>query len=157
MARLAVWNKRRARATHGWLRCPAKGRVMSRARILVVDDDPELLEALRLRLRSGGYEVHTAGDGVQATRLARRERPDLVVLDIGMPGGDGHTVAQRLKGDPVTMFLPIIFLTARTNEIDFERARQNGVEKYLTKPFQVDELLLAVDELIERSTQSAAV
>ena len=88
---------------------------------------------------------------------ARRERPDLVVLDIGMPGGDGHTVAQRLKGDPVTMFLPIIFLTARTNEIDFERARQTGVEKYLTKPFQVDELLLAVDELIERSTQSAAV
>ena len=53
--------------------------------------------------------------------------------------------------------MPIIFLTARTNEIDFERARQNGVDKYLTKPFQVDELVLAVDELIERSMQSAAV
>lgn len=124
---------------------------MGRARILVADDDPELLEALRIRLRANGYEVHTAGDGVEATRLARQARPDVVVLDIGMPGGDGHTVAGRLKGDPATMFLPVIFLTARTNQADFERARANRVEKYLTKPFQVDELVLAVDELVERA------
>lgn len=130
---------------------------MSRARILIADDDPELLEALRIRLRSAGYEVHTATDGVQATRLARRERPDLVVLDIGMPGGDGHTVANRLKNDPITMFTPVVFLTARTHENDFERARLNRVDKYLVKPFQVDELVLAVDELVERVSQSAAV
>ena len=130
---------------------------MGRARILLVDDDPDLLEALRLRMSAAGYEVHTAGDGVQATRLARRERPDLVVLDIGMPGGDGHTVANRLKNDPATMFTPIIFLSARTHENDFERARQNRVDKYLVKPFQVDELVMAVDELVERATQSAAV
>lgn len=130
---------------------------MSRARILLVDDDAELLEAVRIRLRCAGYEVHTAADGVQATRLARRERPDLVVLDIGMPGGDGHTVANRLKNDPATMFTPIIFLSARTHENDFERARQNRVDKYLVKPFQVDELVMAVDELVERATQSAAV
>lgn len=130
---------------------------MSRARILLVDDDPELLEAVRIRLRSAGYEVHTAADGVQATRLARLERPDLVVLDIGMPGGDGHTVANRLKNDPVTMLTPIVFLTARTHENDFERARRNRVDKYLVKPFQVDELVLAVDELVERSLQSAAI
>ncbi|MBK8167592.1 MAG: response regulator [bacterium] len=128
---------------------------MSRARILLVDDDADLLEAVRIRLRSAGYEVHTAGDGVQATRLARLEQPDLVVLDIGMPGGDGHTVANRLKNDPVTMFTPIVFLTARTNESDFERARQNHVDKYLVKPFQVDELVLAVDELVERAARAS--
>ena len=77
------------------------------------------------------------------------ERADRITRDI--------EAAQRLKSDPGTMFLPIIFLTARTNEIDFERARQNGADDYLTKPFQVDELVLAVDELIERSMQSAAV
>lgn len=123
---------------------------MSRARILLVDDDPELLEAVRIRLRSNGYEVRTASDGVQATRLARIDKPDLVVLDIGMPGGDGHTVVSRLKSDPATMFLPIIFLSARTGEADFERARRNGVDKYLVKPFQVNELVLAVEELMER-------
>lgn len=127
---------------------------MSRARILLVDDDADLLEAVRIRLRSAGYEVHTAADGVQATRLARLEQPDLVVLDIGMPGGDGHTVAYRLKNDPLTMFTPIVFLTARTNESDFERARNNRVDKYLVKPFQADELVLAVDELIERSPRT---
>lgn len=130
---------------------------MSRARILIADDDPELLEALRIRLRCARYEVHVAADGVEATRLARRERPDVVVLDIGMPGGDGHTVANRLKNDPLTMFTPIVFLTARTNQNDFELARLNRVDKYLVKPFQVDELVLAVDELVERATQSAAV
>ena len=130
---------------------------MSRARILLVDDDPELLEAVRIRLRANGYEVRTASDGVQATRLARLDHPDLVVLDIGMPGGDGHTVASRLKADPATMFLPIIFLTARTGEADFERARRTGVDKYLVKPFQVNELVLAVDELVERVAQSAGV
>jgi two-component system alkaline phosphatase synthesis response regulator PhoP len=135
----------------------AKGTMMSRARILLVDDDPELLEAVRIRLRSRGYEITTASDGVQATRLARQVLPDLVVLDIGMPGGDGHTVAGRLRSDPLTMFLPIIFLTARTDLADYERAREHRVEKYLVKPFQVEELVLAVDELVERVSQAAAV
>lgn len=130
---------------------------MDRSRILLVDDDPDLLEAVRIRLHCSGFEVRTASDGAQATRLAKSDRPDLVVLDIGMPGGDGHTVASRLKSDPDTAFLPIIFLTARTTEADFERARQNHVDKYLVKPFQVDELVLAVEELLERMATGAAV
>lgn len=124
---------------------------MGRSRILVVDDDAEMLEAVRIRLGAGGHTVCTAVDGVQATRLAFADTPDLVVLDIGMPGGDGHTVAARLRDDPRTNAVPIIFLSGRTGLRDFERARANRVEKYLTKPFQVEELLLAVDELLERT------
>lgn len=124
---------------------------MSRARILLADDDHELRDALRIRLVARGHEVHTAADGMQATRLAHRVRPDVIVLDIGMPGGDGHKVAQRLRADAVTMALPIIFLTARTDLADFERARANRVEKYLVKPFQVEELVLAVDDLLGRA------
>ena len=130
---------------------------MSRTRILLADDDLDLLEAVRIRLHCSGFEVLTARDGAQATRLAIADRPDIAVLDIGMPGGDGHTVASRLKSDPATMSLPIIFLTARTTEADFERARRNQVDKYLIKPFQVDELVLAVEELVERMTTCVAV
>jgi two-component system, OmpR family, KDP operon response regulator KdpE len=124
---------------------------MDRSRILVVDDDAEMLEAVRIRLGAGGHIVRTAMDGVQATRLAFADTPDLIVLDIGMPGGDGHTVAARLRDDPRTTSVPIIFLSGRTGVRDFERARANRVQKYLTKPFQVEELLLAVDELLERT------
>lgn len=130
---------------------------MSRTRILLADDDPDLLEAVRIRLSCSGFEVLTARDGTQATRLALAERPDIAVLDIGMPGGDGHTVAGRLKSDPATSSLPIIFLTARTTEADFEAARRNQVDKYLIKPFQVDELVLAVEELAERMATCVAV
>ena len=126
---------------------------MKRTQILVVDDDAEMLEAVRLRLGAGGHVVRTAADGVQATRLALNETPDLVVLDIGLPGGDGHTVASRLRTDPRTREVPIIFLSGRTGLRDFESARANRVEKYLTKPFQVEELLLAVDELLARGSR----
>ncbi len=126
---------------------------MKRTQILVVDDDVEMLEAVRLRLGAGGHVVRTAADGVQATRLALNETPDLVVLDIGLPGGDGHTVASRLRTDPRTREVPIIFLSGRTGLRDFESARANRVEKYLTKPFQVEELLLAVDELLARGSR----
>ncbi len=126
---------------------------MKRPQILVVDDDTEMLEAIRLRLGAGGHAVRTAADGIQATRLALNERPDLVVLDIGLPGGDGHAVAARLRTDPRTESIPIIFLSGRTGLRDFENARANRVEKYLTKPFQVEELLLAVDELLARGSR----
>lgn len=129
---------------------------MKHTLILVVDDDPEMLEAIRLRLGAGGHVVRTATDGVQATRLALTERPDLVVLDIGLPGGDGHTVASRLRADPRTQSVPIIFLSGRKGECDYETARTNRVDKYLTKPFQVEELLLAVDELLAREPRRQA-
>jgi DNA-binding response OmpR family regulator len=122
---------------------------MSRARILFADDNEDLLDAMRIRLRANGFDVLTATDGVEATRRAKQDRPDLVILDIGMPGGDGHTVVERIRTDPETMLVPVIFLTARTALADFQRAEDNGVEKYITKPFQPEELLMAIEQVLE--------
>ncbi len=122
---------------------------MSKGKVLVVDDEPEIVRTVGLRLKANGYEVLTAGDGVQATTIAMKENPDVIVLDIGMPGGDGHVVAQRLR-DSAKALIPIIFLTAHTTKNDYEKAFEEGVAKYITKPFRPEELMAAVDELIER-------
>ncbi|MBU8870172.1 MAG: response regulator [Gemmatimonadales bacterium] len=120
------------------------------AKILLADDDHDILESVRLRLRANNYEVLTASDGIEATRLAKTAHPDLVLLDINMPGGNGHVVAQRIKSDPATISTPIIFLTASTSTVDYEAAREAGVEKFIIKPFAPEELLLAMEELLER-------
>ena len=111
------------------------------ARILIVDDEPEIVRALSLRLRAAGYEVLSAADAIQATQAAMKERPDLVILDIGMPCGDGHTVASRIRSSSLTSQTPIIFLSARTAHQDQERAREAGAVGFLTKPYKPEELL----------------
>jgi len=120
-----------------------------RGRILVVDDEPEIVKTVGLRLKASGYEVLTAGDGIQATSIAMHDHPDVIILDIGMPAGDGHLVAKRLR-DSVKSMIPIIFLTAHTSKEDYEKAFEEGVAKYITKPFRPEELLAAVEELMER-------
>jgi DNA-binding response OmpR family regulator len=128
---------------------------MRKPKVLVVDDEPEILMAIGMRLRAKDYEVVTAMDGVYATALACEESPDVIILDIGMPAGNGHIVARRLKEDPRTSQIPIIFLTARTSESEYTRAFEEGVRKYITKPYIPAELLKAVDELILMSQASA--
>ena len=120
---------------------------MSKRKVLVVDDEPDIVRALSLRLKSNGYDVVIARDGLQATATAVREEPDLVILDIGMPCGDGHTVALRLRDNSKTCMVPIIALTARTAESDRMKAEENGVTRYFTKPFDPDTLMTAVHEL----------
>jgi two-component system KDP operon response regulator KdpE len=121
---------------------------MSQAKILVVDDEMEIVRAVTMRLRAAGYEVIAAHDGLMATQLAIREQPDLVILDIGMPCGDGHTVAQRLQNQMGTMSTPIIFLTARTAEADRKQAAEVRAAGYLTKPFKPEELLSTVSRAL---------
>ncbi len=123
---------------------------MYKGRILVVDDDPDLVETICVRLRSRGYETLTAGDGATATRRAVLDHPDLIILDIGLPAGDGHVVAQRLRQISQTVTLPIIFLTGRTTHNDYFKALGAGAARFMTKPFDMDELLTAVDTLIEQ-------
>ncbi len=125
---------------------------MPQEKILLVDDDQDILESVRLRLKASGYEVLTATDGVEATRLAKIEHPDLVLLDINMPGGNGHVVAGRIKSDPDMESTPIIFLTASTGQEDHQAALKAGVEKYIIKPFAAEELLLAMEELLDRNS-----
>jgi DNA-binding response OmpR family regulator len=122
---------------------------MDKGKILVVDDEPEIVKTVSLRLKANGYTVVTACDGMQATSVALKESPDLIILDIGMPAGDGHLVAKRLR-ESAPRSIPIIFLTAHTSKRDYEMAFDEGIAKYITKPFRPEELLAAVEELIER-------
>jgi len=121
---------------------------MSKGKILIVDDEPEIVRSVGLRLKASGYDVVSALDGAQATSMAIKEQPDVIILDIGMPAGDGHLVAQRLRNLNKTCSIPIIFLTARTGEDDSKKAFQQGVERYITKPFDPKVLMAAVDQLM---------
>lgn len=98
----------------------------SGAKILVVDDEPDVVRALTMRLKFAGYEVIVASDGASATRLAITEQPDLVILDIGLPCGDGHDVAGRLCENMNTAAVPIIFLTARTSQATVPKLCRSG-------------------------------
>jgi two-component system response regulator MprA len=116
-------------------------------RILVVDDDPEIVSLLRRGLIYEGYAVDTANDGVEALAKARDRDPDLVILDIMMPGLDGVEVSKRLRqaGD-----VPILMLTAKGTVADKVSALDSGADDYLVKPFALDELLARVRALLRR-------
>lgn len=120
--------------------------------ILIVDDEPEIVAIARDYLDRAGFRTLTAGDGPAAVRLARSERPDLVVLDLMLPGMDGLDVTRTLRQDPVTRALPIIMLTARVEESDRLVGLELGADDYLTKPFSPRELVARVRAVLRRST-----
>ncbi len=116
-------------------------------KVLVVEDEPTLLETLEYNLTRQGYEVHTATDGLTALEIARRERPDVIVLDIMLPGLDGLEVCRILRRE---MNVPILMLTARAEELDRVLGLEMGADDYLTKPFSMRELLARVKALLRR-------
>jgi two-component system KDP operon response regulator KdpE len=119
-----------------------------KARVLVVDDDPRLLRFVRANLESVDYEVFTATEGSSALELVERERLDLIVLDIMLPGMDGYELCQRVREFST---LPIIMLTARDEEADKVRGLRLGADDYLTKPFGAQELLARVEAVLRRA------
>lgn len=116
-------------------------------RILVVEDEPALLETLEYNLTNQGYEVSTAMDGPAALELARAERPNLIILDIMLPKLDGFEVCRVLRRE---MNVPIIMLTARTDEVDRVVGLEVGADDYVTKPFSMRELMARVKALLRR-------
>lgn len=118
------------------------------SRVLVVDDDPVIRGLLEVNLELEGYEVRLAVDGSDALAQVDAEHPDLVLLDIMMPGVDGWEVAQQLKGDERTAHIPVAFLTARAMGSDVKRGTELGADAYVTKPFDPEELLELVDRLV---------
>jgi len=118
------------------------------ARILIVDDVAANLNALSDTLEPQGYHILAARSGEQAIDAATRNRPDLILLDVMMPGLDGYETCRRLKANEVTRSIPIIFLTVQ-DEVEkvVEGFRAGGVD-YVTKPFQTDELLIRIPELL---------
>jgi two-component system KDP operon response regulator KdpE len=114
---------------------------MPRPRILVVDDDPDLVRALRLRLRANNYEVTTAADGYSAIASAQKERPALIILDLGLPVGDGFVVLDRLQNIDALSGVPVIVLSARDPQSNEERALKAGAAAFFQKPADNDELM----------------
>ena len=120
--------------------------------VLVVDDEEAIAEAVRARLESEGYRVVVAADGAQALDSAEREPPDLVVLDLMLPGMDGLEVCKRLQRD---RWVPVLMLTARTEEADKVAGFAVGADDYLTKPFSLRELAVRVRAILRRSERAA--
>jgi DNA-binding response OmpR family regulator len=114
---------------------------MAKAKILVVDDDPDLVRALRLRLRANNFEVTTATDGYSAVAVAQKERPALIILDLGLPVGDGFVVLDRLQAIDSLSSIPIIVLSARDPQANEERALKAGAAAFFQKPADNDELM----------------
>jgi DNA-binding response OmpR family regulator len=119
-------------------------------RVLIVDDEPAIRLIARVNLAASGIEVLEAGDGAAGVEIARRERPDLVLLDVMMPGLDGWEVARLLGADEATANIPIVFLTARTEQADRVQGRQLGGVAYLVKPFDPVSLGDVVAGILER-------
>jgi DNA-binding response OmpR family regulator len=116
-------------------------------KILIVEDEPALLETLAYNLEREGYQVETESDGIKALEAARKEQPDLIVLDIMLPGMNGFEITRILRKD---MKIPILILTARDEEIDRILGLELGADDYLTKPFSMRELLARVKAQIRR-------
>ena len=119
-------------------------------RILVVDDERDLVDLISMNLQRHGYDVLTANDGKMGLELARKQGPDLILLDLMMPGLNGQEVATRLKGDPQTATLPILMLTARGEETDIVVGLSLGADDYVTKPFSMKVLMASVAAVLRR-------
>ncbi len=121
---------------------------MRKLTVLLVDDDPQLVRLVRANLESSDYRVLSASDGPTALATLDRERPDLLVLDIMLPGTDGYELCARVRE---FSSVPIIFLTAKVEDVDKVKGLKMGADDYITKPFNVQELLARIEAVLRRA------
>jgi putative two-component system response regulator len=131
---------------HGLARPAAK----TARRVLVIDDERAIRAVCRVNLTASGMDVLEAEDGASGLDVARREQPDLILLDVMMPGVDGWDVARRLAGDPATRQIPVVFLTARADAADKRRAQYLGSVGYVVKPFDPVQLAGMIEDVLGR-------
>ncbi len=124
------------------------------ANILVVDDDEIVARTVERTLRAGGFRVSVANSGVEALQMARRNVPDLMVLDVLMPGMNGYEVCREVRNDPLLSGLPVLFLTAKGKDEDRIMGLRAGADDYLSKPFNLDELYLRVRAILRRTRRA---
>ena len=129
---------------------------MSAPRVLVVDDDASIRGLLEVTFMTEGLDVETARNGKEGLEAALVDPPDCIVLDVMMPVMDGFEAAERLKADERTRDVPIVFLTARTQDTDLARGRELGAAAYVTKPFDVADIADLVHELVDPEGTAAA-
>lgn len=123
---------------------------MSRGKILVVDDEEYIQHILNFSFGAEGYEVITAADGEEAIKIAKTQKPDIIVLDIMMPKMDGYEACKKLKADPQTRGIPVILLTAKGREVDRKLGSQVGADDYVVKPFSPGRLIERVEGIMKR-------
>ena len=119
--------------------------------VLVVEDERDVVDLLRYNLNKAGFAVLIATDGLKGLEMARQNRPDVIILDLMLPGMNGHAVCKALKGDPDTESLPIIMLTAKGEPGERVQGLEMGADDYVTKPFSTKELVLRVKALVRRT------
>jgi len=122
---------------------------MQKAKILIVDDDPDLRRALKLRLRANRYDTVHAADGYSAIAVAQKERPNLIILDLGLPAGDGLVVLDRLQNNDLLSSIPVIVLTARDPQGSEARTLAAGATAFFQKPVDNNELLEVIRASLE--------
>ncbi len=127
-----------------------------KAKILVVDDEPDVVTLLDFNLKAAGMEVLVAGDGAEALHKARHSSPSLILLDLMLPEMDGLEVCKALRRDPETANIPILMLTAKAAEIDRVLGLEIGADDYVTKPFSPRELVLRIKKLLQRRDEQPA-
>ena len=127
----------------------AKAKEVMKKRILIVDDEPNIVKAVRARLEDSGYEAIAAYDGEEALKKAREEKPDLIILDLMLPMMDGCDVCRKLKLDEKYKAIPIIMFTAKFQPVDIRYGMAQGADAYITKPFDPKMLLDKIRELLK--------
>jgi len=122
---------------------------MAKKKILIVDDEPDILKTMKIFLETEGFDIITAVDGVSALDKIRKDNPDVVILDIMIPKADGYKVCRIIKFDKKRKVTPVIIFTAKAQESDERMAKECRADAYITKPFQPDVLLGKIKELLE--------
>ncbi len=126
-------------------------------KILVIEDDPATSRLVDYSLRHEGYQVICAANGLEGIRKVRTEAPDLVILDVMLPGMDGFEICHRLRAEPATAGLPILMFSAKAQEIDKNTGLKVGADDYLSKPAAPSEIVSTVKKLLARKNQTPAV
>ncbi|GAB4470051.1 MAG: response regulator [Burkholderiaceae bacterium] len=120
-------------------------------KVLIADDEPNIVTALEFLLKRAGYDVRTAANGEEALALVESYGPDLVLIDIMMPGKSGYEVCQRMRERPEWRHIKIVMVTAKGREAEISKGMSLGADLYVTKPFSTQELIAAVDRLLARN------
>ena len=123
---------------------------MIKQKILIIDDEPDMVYAVQMRLETSGYQVVTALDGNEGLEKARKENPDLIILDVMLPNLDGYKISRMLKFDEKYKNIPIIMFTARGQRDDIKLGYEVGVDVYLVKPFEWKVLLEEINKLLDK-------
>ena len=127
------------------------GKKANKIKVLVVDDEPKIVQTLQDRLEMNDYEVLAGYDGREGLDLAAEHLPDVILLDIIMPFMNGLDMLEKLRQNPETQNIPVIMLTARSQQCDIARAENCGIEDYIVKPFNIKELLEKIENVVNKS------